>query len=181
MTDPHPRKSRLTTVVQGEFRVSDDPEEEFSTILGSCVAVCLHDPVLRMGGMNHFLLPFGDDRGEDRPVRYGLFAMELLINALMKKGASKARLQAKIFGGAKIVSELRNVGASNATFAREFLQTERIECLAQHVGGTNTRRVIFCPATGAARMMLIPLSAAPREELPRHPEHPLPSPAIDLF
>lgn len=107
--------------------------------------------------------------------------MELLINALMKKGAVKARLQAKIFGGARIISELRNIGESNAAFAREFLQTEGIRCLAEHVGGTNTRRVVYHPATGAARMMLVPTSEMPRNAAPSHSELPAPRAPIDLF
>ena len=143
-------------VVQGEFRISPDPEMLLSTILGSCVAVCLHDPVCQLGGMNHFLLPFGQEEGTNRPVRYGLFAMEMLINALMKEGAKKSRLQAKLFGGARISADLRDIGQSNAAFAREFLATEGIQCIAESLGGSNARRVVYRPATGHARMLLVP-------------------------
>lgn len=143
-------------VVQGEFKTSSDPGMLLSTILGSCVAVCLHDPVCQLGGMNHFLLPFGQEEGANRPVRYGLFAMEMLINSLMKDGAKKSRLQAKLFGGARISTDLRDIGQSNATFAREFLATEGIPCLAESLGGNNARRVVYHPATGHARMLLVP-------------------------
>lgn len=153
-------------VVQGEFRISDDPELQLSTILGSCVAVCLHDPVCHLGGMNHFLLPFGQEEGTNRPVRYGLFAMETLINALMKEGAKKSRMQAKLFGGARISTGLRDIGQSNAAFARDFLATEGIQCIAESLGGTNARRVVYRPTTGQARMLLVPSSSV-QEDLPR--------------
>lgn len=165
-------------VVQGEYMVSADPEVQLSTILGSCVAVCLHDPGARIGGMNHFLLPFGQEEGTNRPVRYGVFAMEMLINALMKEGAKKGRLQAKLFGGARISSDLRDIGQSNAAFARDFLATENIPCLAESLGGTNARRLIYQPATGHARMLLVPSSSV------EPPPKPQPKPAdagIELF
>ncbi|EEW24197.1 chemotaxis protein CheD [Rhodobacter ferrooxidans] len=147
---------QTTAVVQGEYRISEDPSEVLSTILGSCVAVCLHDPVRKVGGMNHFLLPFGQEEGTNRPVRYGLFAMEMLINALMKQGAKKTRLQAKLFGGARISADLRDIGKSNASFALEFLATEGIPCLGESLGGTNARRVIYRPTSGLARMLIVP-------------------------
>lgn len=168
-------------VVQGEFMVSADPELQLSTILGSCVAVCLHDPVARIGGMNHFLLPFGQEEGTNRPMRYGVFAMEMLINALMKQGARKTQLQAKLFGGARISSELRDIGQSNAAFARNFLQTENIPCLAESLGGTNARRLLFQPATGHARMLLVPSTSVPIE-VPKAPPKPASSAAsVELF
>lgn len=169
-------------VVQGEFRISDDPDALLSTVLGSCVAVCLHDPVRNIGGMNHFLLPFGQEEGTNRPVRYGLFAMEMLINALMREGAQKSRLQAKLFGGANIVAELRDIGQSNAVFAREYLATEGIQCLGESLGGQNARRVVFRPATGQARMLVVPLTKTIPEDL--HPPAPKPPPrdtGIELF
>lgn len=90
-------------VVQGEHRVSSDPDVSLLTILGSCVAACLYDPLRGVGGMNHFLLADGD--GEEA-MRYGAYAMEVLINDLLKLGASRERLQAKLFGGAKIMERL---------------------------------------------------------------------------
>jgi chemotaxis protein CheD len=176
-----PQSDRSLSVIQGEFRISEASEDLLSTVLGSCVAVCLHDPGRRIGGMNHFLLPFGQGHGTDRPVRYGLFAMEILVNELMKQGAVKARLQAKIFGGAKIMADLGDIGKANARFAQEFLHTEGIPCLAESLGGTNARRIVFRPSTGVARMMLVPSSNLSQI-------HPLLSPAkqepdhrIDLF
>lgn len=153
--------TRVTYLTQGEFRVSRNADEELSTILGSCVAVCLWDPIAAMGGMNHFLLPGVDGGAKDGSLRYGVHAMEQLINALLKMGAYRNRLEAKLFGGARISSNLRDVGSSNAAFAREFLQAEGIPCRAESLGGSQARRVIFRPATGHARQMLVPDSAVP--------------------
>ena len=170
-----------TPVVQGEFRVSDDRDELLGTVLGSCVAVCLHDPVRAIGGMNHFLLPFGQEEGANRPVRYGLFAMEMLINDLLKAGARKSRLEAKLFGGARISAELRDIGQANSVFAREYLATEGIQCLGESLGGQNARRVVFRPATGQARMLIVPLTnVAPADLVPAIPKARRDS-GIELF
>jgi chemotaxis protein CheD len=171
-------QDRTVTVVQGECRISERPGDLLSTVLGSCVAVCLHDPKRRIGGMNHFLLPFGQESARDRPVRYGLFAMESLINDLMKAGAVKSRLEAKIFGGAKISADLRDIGRTNAVFAKEFLATEGIACIGESLGGTNARRVVFRPTTGQARMLLV----ASADVAPPVPavRRPLPA-AVELF
>ena len=170
-----------TPVVQGEFRVSDAPDELLGTVLGSCVAVCLHDPVRAIGGMNHFLLPFGQEEGANRPVRYGLFAMEMLINDLLKAGAKKSRLEAKLFGGARISAELRDIGQANSVFAREYLATEGIQCLGESLGGQNARRVVFRPATGQARMLIVPLTnVSPTDFVPAVPKAPRDS-GIELF
>ena len=94
-------------IVQGEFFVSDDPNVVISTLLGSCVAACLHDPLAGIGGMNHFLLPGQlDHDGNGAAERLGVHLMELLVNGLLKLGAGRDRLQAKIFGGAKTVKGL---------------------------------------------------------------------------
>ena len=100
-----------------------EPDVVLSTILGSCVAACMRDPVAGVGGMNHFLLPGSAEAlssGGDA-TRYGVHLMELLINGLLKKGARRDRLEAKIFGGAKTIARFSNVGEQNAVFARQFL------------------------------------------------------------
>ncbi|MGB8811733.1 MAG: chemotaxis protein CheD, partial [Paracoccaceae bacterium] len=172
---------RTSAVVQGEYRVSEDPSEVLSTVLGSCVAVCMHDPVRKLGGMNHFLLPYGQEEGLSRPVRYGLFAMETLINALMKQGAKKSRLQAKLFGGARISADLRDIGQSNAAFAREFLVTEGIQCLGESLGGVNARRVNYRPATGQARLLIVPVATVARNEIRQQPLKGARQTEIELF
>ena len=144
----------LINVIQGDYVISADPNAVLTTVLGSCIAVCLFDPVLKVGGMNHFLLPEGDASNAGN-VRYGANAMELLINGLLKKGAERRRLEAKIFGGAKMLGNLRNIGASNAAFAHRFLKDEAIPCLSESVGGTSARRIRFWPTTGLVRQLLV--------------------------
>lgn len=145
----------MVYVLQGEHKVSGAKEVLFSTILGSCVAVCLWDEGAGLGGMNHFLLPFGPKAAAASPERYGVHAMEVLINALLKTGARRNRLQAKLFGGARMSAALSDIGLSNARFAREFLATEDIPCLAESLGGNSARRVLFRPSTGQARQLLV--------------------------
>ena len=153
------RVDLTVTVEQGEFRVSDRSGEVLSTVLGSCVAVCLYDPKLMLGGMNHFLLPFGQGSGADRPLRYGIFAIESLVNALMKAGAQRSRLEAKVFGGARITANRLDIGRINAAFAKEFLATEGIALVGESLGGSNARRVVFRPTTGQARLLIVPSTA----------------------
>jgi len=99
-----PTSEKRVRVIQGEYRVSDDPDVVLTTILGSCVAACLRDPHARVGGMNHFLLPGrADCPSAQEAERYGVHLMELLVNGLLQRGAKRQRLEAKLFGGARIV------------------------------------------------------------------------------
>lgn len=145
---------RRISIIQGEYRVTGEPEIMLTTVLGSCVAVCLHDPVSRIGGMNHFLL--GEPRhgppirAEDMQ-RYGVHAMELLINAMMKAGASRERLVAHLYGGANIIAGLGTIGSSNALFARRFMETEGIAVRHCDLGGSKARKVEFLPFDGRVR------------------------------
>lgn len=148
-------QERTVTVLQGELYISGDPSEVLSTILGSCVAVCMWDPLARIGGMNHFLLPDGTGRGSDN-IKYGAHAMELLINGLLKRNAARSRLLAKLFGGAQMVSQFRDIGAGNIRFARDFLRTEGISCVSESLGGTEARRIRFWATTGQVRMLAVP-------------------------
>jgi len=120
------------------------------TVLGSCVSVCLRDPVLRAGGMNHFMLP---DRGGNvspvsEPARYGAHAMEMLINNLLSIGAERNRLVAKVFGAGRVLPGMTDVGARNAQFALEYLEREGIAVAARDVGGLLARKVYFFVETG---------------------------------
>jgi len=163
---------RRVSIVQGEHRVVAEPNVIISTLLGSCVAVCLQDPVARIGGMNHFLLsePGGDVivRREDQQ-RYGVHAMELLINAMMAEGASRSRLRAHLYGGANLIAGLGRIGSSNAAFAREFMSTEGIEIGRCELEGTRARKVEFMPYEGRVRSTLIesapPLRTAAAPEM----------------
>ena len=107
-------------IVQGEYKVSDDPDVVLTTLLGSCVAACIRDPVKGIGGMNHFLLPGGDVGSSRDSERIGVHLMELLLNGLMRQGAQRERLEAKLFGGARMMQGLSDIGAKNAAFAKTF-------------------------------------------------------------
>jgi chemotaxis protein CheD len=170
---------RIEPVVQGEYRISSDPAVVLSTVLGSCVAVCLYDPEAKVGGMNHYLLAVGGTPGS-REVKYGAMAMELLVNGLLKAGANRRRLQAKLFGGARVTTSFANIGEANARFGREFLEREGFEIRGESLGGTNARRVQFHPASGAAWLMVVPGSAVASEQPPT--EIPVRPPAqVTLF
>lgn len=123
------------------------------TLLGSCVAVCLYDPAVRIGGMNHFLLPADTGGGDRAPSTFGVHSMELLINGLMKLGADRRRLVAKVFGGGSVIGGLTTaIGQRNVAFAREFLSDEGIQVVAQKVGATSALSVLFDTGTGTARV-----------------------------
>ena len=172
------RPGKRIHVVQGEHHISSDPDVILTTILGSCVAVCMRDPKTGVGGMNHFLLPSGKAEGLDEGRRYGAYAMELLINELLRSGARRDRLEAKLFGGARMFGGLSDVGASNAAFARQFLKTENIPCVAESLGGQQARRITFHPATGRARQLLIPNEQVDEA---RPPPKPAPKTSVELF
>lgn len=121
------------------------------TVLGSCVSACLYDPQARVGGMNHFLLPAGQE-DEAASTRYGQYAMEALIRQMIKCGAARRRLVAKIFGGAEVSQsgELSGVAGANIRFAKEFLRNEGIRLLVERCGGTQALEVHFVTDEGRA-------------------------------
>lgn len=122
------------------------------TVLGSCVAACIRDRVTGVGGMNHFLLPFGKDAEgpASASMRYGTYAMEILINELLKAGARRENLEAKVFGGGAVLSGFTsmNVGERNADFVREYLRVENIHLLAEDLYDIHPRKVYFFPRSG---------------------------------
>ncbi|MBI1889256.1 MAG: chemoreceptor glutamine deamidase CheD [Burkholderiales bacterium] len=124
------------------------------TVLGSCVAACIRDRVSGIGGMNHFMLPDGGSESESSPVslsmRYGTYAMEVLINDLLKSGAKRENLEAKVFGGGNVLRGFVaiNVGERNANFVREFLKAEGIRVVAEDLNDVHPRKVYFFPRTG---------------------------------
>jgi len=143
-------------IIQGEYRVIDDPDTVLATVLGSCVAACLRDAGAGVGGMNHFLLPgdFTSSRNGEAE-RYGVHLMELLVNGLLKKGARRDHLEGKLFGGARMMEGLSDIGARNAEFAKRFLRNEGIRLVAEHLGGDRGRRVEYEPVSGRARQSLL--------------------------
>jgi chemotaxis protein CheD len=121
------------------------------TVLGSCVAACIRDRVTGLGGMNHFMLPDGGDSGPvSASMRYGTFAMEVLINDLLKAGARRESLEAKVFGGGAVLRGFTamNVGERNAAFVTQFLKTEKIPLVAEDLNDIYPRKVYFFPHTG---------------------------------
>lgn len=141
------------TVQPGAWFV--DHEKPLATLLGSCVAVCLFDPALKVGGINHFMLPdIGRSKhGDVDSLLSGNFAMEALLNALLAKGAKKVRLQAKAFGGGTIIDTdggSLSIGMRNANFAREWLAREGIPLLSSDFLGPWSRKIIFLPGNGEA-------------------------------
>lgn len=149
-----------TYIAQGEQAIGSRPTDVIQTILGSCVAVCLRDTCRNIGGMNHILLP--QRAASDVGARgVGATEMERLINALMRQGAEKSNMEAKVFGGAAIVEGLSDIGAQNTRFVLEYLGIEGIPCVAQSTGGTMARQIRFWPATGRARQRLVQPEQAP--------------------
>ncbi|MEM6824385.1 MAG: chemotaxis protein CheD [Pseudomonadota bacterium] len=150
-------------IAQGEQAIGDREDHIISTILGSCVAVCLWDRVRKIGGMNHILLP--DRAGSDiLTLSVGAGAMEGLINALLKAGAMKSDFEAKVFGGAAVVAGLSDIGERNGEFVMGYLETERIPVISKSLGGTQARRLRFWPAAGRASQKLVVSSEAPPVE-----------------
>lgn len=136
-------------VLPGEYFVSDE-NLVIQTVLGSCIAACLWDSRSRVGGMNHFMLP--DSSSTDQSGRYGSYAMEVLINELMKIGGRRETMQAKVFGGGQVMANFSsvNVGERNTAFVREYLATERIPIVSEDVLDIYPRKVVFFPVTGKA-------------------------------
>ncbi len=136
-------------VLPGEYFVSNE-EIVIMTVLGSCIAACIWDGRARIGGMNHFMLPDGDTG--DGSGRYGSFAMELLINEMLKLGARRETMQAKIFGGGQVMAGFTtmNVGERNTQFVQDYLATERIPIVSQDVLDIHPRKVCYFPVTGKA-------------------------------
>lgn len=136
-------------VLPGEYFVHDE-DILIMTTLGSCIAACLWDRHARIGGMNHFMLP--DSGGAQDGGRYGSYAMELLINELLKRGASRSTLEAKVFGGGQVISGMNvlNVGQRNTEFVLHYLKTEHIPVVSKDVLDVFPRKVCFFPASGKA-------------------------------
>ena len=142
-------------LLPAEWRVSSEPLA-LATVLGSCVAACIYDPTACVGGMNHFMLP--DAAPGDGSARYGAHAMELLINALLKSGASRQRLQAKVFGGGNVLPgmTLDPIGTRNGNFVLNYLTAERIPIVAQDLFGVQPRKVCFFVRTGRTLVKRLP-------------------------
>ena len=149
-------------MLPGEFFVHDE-DILIMTTLGSCIAACLWDREKRVGGMNHFLLPEGGGGADSG--RYGSFAMDLLIGEMVKRGATRATMEAKVFGGGAVISGMStiNVGERNTTFVLDYLRTERISVVSKDVLDIHPRKVCYLPHSGKA--MVKRLASANTEAL----------------
>lgn len=146
--------AKRTYIGQGEHAIDGGEDSVIATLLGSCVSACIWDPTRRIGGMNHVL--FIDESSNAADVfGHGVNGMELLINGLLRLGAERNRLRAKVFGGAKMFRGLSDEGARNGEFVIAFLANEGIAHLGGSLGGTRARRLEFWPGTGRARMKFV--------------------------
>jgi chemotaxis protein CheD len=155
-------RNEAVKVLPGEYFVYDE-DLLIMTTLGSCIAACIWDRERRIGGMNHFMLP--DGGGAQDSGRYGSFAMELLIGELVKRGATRSTMEAKVFGGGAVISGMNtiNVGERNTAFVMDYLRTERITVVSKDVMDIYPRKVCFLPASGKA--MVKRLASANTEQL----------------
>lgn len=145
------------SVQPGDFKITTKPDEVISTLLGSCVAACIRCTKTGYGGLNHFLLPSTRGRNvtdDNQAMRYGDYAMEVLIGAILRSGGDRNSLEAKIFGGANMYAtdSASPVGRSNIQFVLNFIHSENIKLLAEDIGGTYGRKIYFHPASGKVKV-----------------------------
>ncbi|HCK81023.1 MAG TPA: chemoreceptor glutamine deamidase CheD [Candidatus Competibacter sp.] len=144
----------VVRILAGEYYVTHC-QEMITTVLGSCISACVRDKVANIGGMNHFMLPEenrpGDEsghRGLTADAAYGSYAMERLINCVLKYGGRRENLEIKVFGGGRIMGGMTDIGLQNISFVRAYLRTEGLSIAAEDVGGDLPRRMAYLPATG---------------------------------
>lgn len=148
----------IAKLLPGDYYVTRE-DEVLDTVLGSCVSACIRNPKLKIGGMNHFMLPRPSGSGNDtweslagRATRYGTASMEQLINQILHAGGTRADLEVKIFGGGKVLSSLSDVGSHNVTFVRDFLKQEGLKVSSEDVGDVCPRHVQYFPLSGRVRV-----------------------------
>ncbi len=143
-------------LLPGEHYVTQSSDEMIVTVLGSCVSACIRDPRVGAGGMNHFMLP-ASSSGEwgqvPASLRYGNFAMERLINDIIKLGGRRSNLEIKVFGGANVLRNGGTIGHQNSEFIESYLKAERLPIAARHLYGGNPRRIHYFPSTGKVSML----------------------------
>ncbi|TXG98039.1 MAG: chemoreceptor glutamine deamidase CheD [Nevskiaceae bacterium] len=179
--------SEVIRVLPGDYHVTAD-DVGLVTTLGSCVSACIRDPQAGIGGINHFMLPESEMSGSGiASARYGGFAMEMLINEVLKQGGRRNRLEAKVFGGANVLQGITSteVGSRNAHFVVDYLQNEQVPIVAEDLGGGHPRKLVYFPVTGRALVMrLAPLRNREELEAERHYLESLRAPVagdVELF
>jgi len=147
----------IASILPGEFFVSKEPMVVY-TVLGSCISACIRDPLVGVGGMNHFMLPEPKEGGSDswgESTRYGSYAMESLINEILKRGGLKSRLEIKLFGAGKIYEGNIDVGANNVKWVREYLKSEGLTTSKTDLGDVFPRKVYYFTDSGRVLMKKI--------------------------
>lgn len=150
----HRSGESVANISPGELYVTRSPEQ-IVTVLGSCIAACIRDYKTGVGGMNHFMLPDSEASngfGSLVEARYGNFAMEALINGILKHGGARNRLEIKLFGGARMIAGLSDVGKQNVEFVEAYLRAEQFSVESKDLGGDRARLVHYWPATGRVRV-----------------------------
>jgi len=150
-------------ILPGEYYVTKG-DEAVTTVLVSCISACVRDPKANVGGMNHFMLPEDKSVGPNNwldpavglATRYGSYAMESLINDLLRLGATRERLEIKLFGGGRILQGMTDVGERNISFIKSYIQLENLRIAAEDMGGTQPRKVIYFPASGRCKLRKLP-------------------------
>ncbi|WP_159651100.1 chemotaxis protein CheD [Vibrio atypicus] len=164
----HPQKEKhIIKVLPGGLYCTQNKDEIIATGLGSCIAACAWDDDVGVGGMNHFLLPFDNPNQVkswqpnslvSTASRYGTHAMEMLLNSLIDRGASRENLQFKLFGGAQMLGRSSMIGEKNVVFVLNYAEQEHLKIVAQDLGGLEPRKVMFDPLTGKAWLKRIPFT-----------------------
>lgn len=175
----------IAQVLPGDYYVTKH-DEIISTVLGSCVSTCVRDEHAGIAGLNHFMLPKGQGVGPNDVLRYGSYAIERLINELIKYGARRERLEIKVFGGGKVIAGVGDIGRQNINFVHEYLQTEELTIAAEDVGGVWARRVRYFAESGRVMIQRLQTQEASEvvnneRELERRLSVAPPRGEVDLF
>ena len=146
----------VAKILPGEYYITRH-NEILMTVVGSCVAACIRDNANNIGGMNHFMLPhISEDKWEHTGIsaatRYGSFAMEYLINEILKYGGQRENLEIKLFGGGRMIMNMANIGQKNIAFVKEYIKTENLTLLAEDLGDVYPRKILFYPLNGRVRV-----------------------------
>lgn len=143
-------------VFQGQYYVSGNANEVITTVLGSCIAVCIRDPKTGYGGMNHFVLPSAaKSLPQGFSMRYGIYSIERLVNEILSIGGERDRLEVKVFGGANVLAGSKQIGSRNSDFVEDYLAREGLAIASKHVRGILARRVRYYPTSGRVLMSTI--------------------------
>jgi chemotaxis protein CheD len=155
----------MNQLLPGDLLVTDQ-DEVLSTVLGSCIAACVREPSIPVGGMNHFMLPMAPRGGDEgASARYGLYALECLVNEILRRGGLRSRLEVKVFGGGRVLDGGTDIGKGNIDFVRGFFLAENIPILVEDVGDRIARRLRYWPLTGRVQVLHMPMDKKVKQVL----------------